>query len=136
MMKRQDLLTKVKKLWDDNVPMAEVGVFVGDLLAELERADKENDALAEENLRLCVRAGDIEDIPSVREACRKLSDNTPKGMGAVMLKRLLAYDKALHQIAAMGAVCPEFDRCRHKTCADSAGAALTAINVLHEQMPP
>lgn len=40
--------------------------------------------------------------------------------------------RALEKIAAMGKVCDEFEACQHQTCADSAGAALVAMDALKE----
>ncbi len=51
-------------------------------------------------------------------------------------KKLKAENKkmleALKEIRNMGSVCSEFELCNHPPCADSAGACLTAINVLTE----
>jgi hypothetical protein len=122
MMHNKALVKKVRELWDRQEPS--IGAFVGDLLDALERADKENDDLALENLQICGKAGLILDIPRTMEAAKR------KEIASSILQKLHAYDDALRQISAMGAVCSQYETCSHKACSDSCGAALTAINVL------
>lgn len=42
------------------------------------------------------------------------------------------YKEALEQISKLGSVCDDFELCKHKTCTDSAGAVLIALEALKD----